>query len=208
MRRVLAHPGRAMGVALLQRLGLDQPVLGSAKAGAPTTRLAALDAEASMGACLAAMAIDRGDVASPTDVPRILGRWRTSLCLSNDEREDAGAVLGAFLVFKHEFAGAPVARQKRTAVRAGASPALAILSAEDPSAAWWIRARIDDLARTPSGLGPAPLVTGDDLIRAGMAPGPRFASLLASVYDAQLEDRVATHDDALRLARQIASATP
>jgi len=46
-------------------------------------------------------------------------------------------------------------------------------------------------------LRPAPLVTGDDLIAAGHAPGPKFKEILAAVEDAQLEGRLTSHDDAL-----------
>jgi poly(A) polymerase len=45
---------------------------------------------------------------------------------------------------------------------------------------------------------PAVLVTGDDLIAAGYAPGPRFREILEAVEDAQLEGRLASHDAALK----------
>jgi poly(A) polymerase len=51
---------------------------------------------------------------------------------------------------------------------------------------------------------PAPLVTGHDLIAMGLAPGPRFADILRHVYDAQLEGRAGTKEEALALARRIA----
>ncbi|HET6440791.1 MAG TPA: CCA tRNA nucleotidyltransferase [Phycisphaerae bacterium] len=51
---------------------------------------------------------------------------------------------------------------------------------------------------------PAPLVTGHDLIAMGLAPGPRFADILRQVYDAQLEGRAGTKEEALALARRIA----
>ncbi len=51
---------------------------------------------------------------------------------------------------------------------------------------------------------PDPLVTGHDLIAMGLAPGPRFADILRQVYDAQLEGRAGTKEEALGLARRIA----
>jgi poly(A) polymerase len=51
---------------------------------------------------------------------------------------------------------------------------------------------------------PDPLVTGHDLIAMGLAPGPRFADILRQVYDAQLEGRAGTKEEALALARRIA----
>ena len=42
----------------------------------------------------------------------------------------------------------------------------------------------------PEKIRPAALVTGDDLIAAGYAPGPRFREILDAVEDAQLEGRL------------------
>jgi len=51
---------------------------------------------------------------------------------------------------------------------------------------------------------PPPLVTGRDLIDLGLEPGPIFGDILEEVYDAQLEGRLASREDALGLARRIA----
>jgi len=48
-------------------------------------------------------------------------------------------------------------------------------------------------------LKPQPLITGDDLIAAGYQPGPAFARILAAVEDAQLESKIISREDALRL---------
>jgi poly(A) polymerase len=52
---------------------------------------------------------------------------------------------------------------------------------------------------------PAPLVTGHDLLAMGLGPGPAFRTILDEVYDAQLEGRAATREDALALAQRIAT---
>jgi hypothetical protein len=44
---------------------------------------------------------------------------------------------------------------------------------------------------------PAPLLTGDDLIEAGYAPGPRFKEILAAVEDLQLESRLHSKREAM-----------
>lgn len=49
---------------------------------------------------------------------------------------------------------------------------------------------------------PAPLVTGDDLIAAGHAPGPRFREILSAVEDAQLEGLINSRDAALAFVKQ------
>ncbi len=49
---------------------------------------------------------------------------------------------------------------------------------------------------------PTPLLTGDDLIAAGYAPGPRFREILEAVEDAQLEGRLLSHDAAMEFVRR------
>jgi len=53
---------------------------------------------------------------------------------------------------------------------------------------------------------PAPLVSGRDLLDMGLEPGPIFGEILDEVYDAQLEARVASKDEALDLVREILKA--
>jgi poly(A) polymerase len=49
---------------------------------------------------------------------------------------------------------------------------------------------------------PSPLVTGDDLIAAGHAPGPKFREILNAVEDAQLEGQLASREAALEFVRR------
>ena len=65
-----------------------------------------------------------------------------------------------------------------------------------------IREELDELL--PDGIAPDPLVDGDDLIEAGLRPGPRFKEILDSVYDAQLEGRVRDLAEALQHALDLA----
>ena len=52
-------------------------------------------------------------------------------------------------------------------------------------------------------LKPAPLVTGADLIAEGYVPGPPFAEMLAAVEDAQLEGRVGSREEAMKMVREM-----
>lgn len=47
-----------------------------------------------------------------------------------------------------------------------------------------------------------PLLNGDDLIAGGYKPGPRFKEILRAVEDAQLDGKIHTREDALRLVRE------
>ena len=48
---------------------------------------------------------------------------------------------------------------------------------------------------------PQPLITGNDLIAMGFAPGPRFKEILTQVEDEQLEGRLTSHDEAIRFIK-------
>ena len=60
----------------------------------------------------------------------------------------------------------------------------------------------EQLARMPAEqIRPKPLLTGDDLIAMGYAPGPRFKQILAAVEDAQLEGRLQDTEEARKFVR-------
>ena len=54
----------------------------------------------------------------------------------------------------------------------------------------------------PAEIKPAPLVCGHDLIAQGYTPGPIFKEILQAVEDAQLEGRLHSREDALRLVTE------
>jgi poly(A) polymerase len=54
----------------------------------------------------------------------------------------------------------------------------------------------------PEKMRPQPLVTGDDLIAAGHAPGPKFRAILTAVEDAQLEGRLSSRDEAIEFVHR------
>ncbi len=55
----------------------------------------------------------------------------------------------------------------------------------------------------PEQLNPPPLITGDDLRRAGWKPGPHFRVVLERVRAAQLDRQITTRDEALELAEAL-----
>jgi len=52
-------------------------------------------------------------------------------------------------------------------------------------------------------IAPPPLLDGNDLIEAGFTPSPAFGRVLEAVYDAQLEGRISSKDEALKLAQRL-----
>jgi poly(A) polymerase len=65
----------------------------------------------------------------------------------------------------------------------------------------WVRAFLDRLAGEPP--VPPRLITGDDVVALGVAPGPRVGWVLRAVENAHLEGQVHTREEALALARTL-----
>lgn len=67
----------------------------------------------------------------------------------------------------------------------------------------FLQAQTAAFARQP--LIPPPLVTGSDLIRLGLTPGPRFKQFLDSIQTDQLEGRISSREAALETLRLLAA---
>jgi poly(A) polymerase len=230
VRRLMASPSRAAAARLLDELALDAPTLAEppgdgagAKSGVeaggsgPAAGYPLLSGltEAPpppLHTCLAAWALDRPAPPSPAPlllhlhpeaISDVVARWRTALCLSNEERDGFSCVLSTLAALLAGWENTTTASQKRLAGGPCFSEALRLLRAVDPGRATFAMALHARLAATPSGICPTPLLSGDDLIAMGLPPGPAFRRLLDSVYDAQLEDRVSNNEEARELARRL-----
>jgi poly(A) polymerase len=99
----------------------------------------------------------------------------------------------------------PVAALKRFLARPTAPLSRALFVALPPGLAEHrekLERSLAELEQTE--YAPAPLITGDNLTAAGLTPGPAFKRVLDAVYDAQLESRVTTREQALKLALELA----
>ncbi len=211
IRRMLT-PGatRVRAVELLEDHLLAQPALtlGPVEAvDCPTVR--AMRKEAAFATALAAWALDR--LGAPRAAPPTLGlidtivrTLRRSLCLSNQERDALRSALKGLRAMQRDWDNAAVALRKRWAASPWFEAALALLEARAPARARALREQVEALARTPSGLAPTPLLTGDDVVEIVGSPGPAVGRILRRVYDAQLEDAVQTKADARALAVRLA----
>lgn len=207
LRLMLNAPSRPAAVGMIESLGLDAPVLNEPPRGTHLKALHPLDAGTNIPTALAAWAIGRAAPDLPQ--PGIVAHYRRALMLSNDETDALRRRIEALPTLLDHWPAMTVARQKRAASSDWFADALALVRGIDADAAAAIDCRVAELARTPSGLAPAPLITGDDLVAAGLKPGRGFGSWLDAVYDAQLEERVHTKDQAIHLAKTLAAqATP
>jgi poly(A) polymerase len=206
LRKLLTHPRRSQGVALLARVGLLKPLLpelawqATAKADEgwrrTLRRLDRLQSD-SLSTCLAALLLTAGDWQPMRQVAR-------RLRYSNKEVDRTQWLLESLpLVTTADKLAWP--QLQRLLVHEGSRELLALAEAsvEDSnrveSHAGLQRCR-EVLALPSEHLNPPPLISGDDLIAHGLQPGPHFGCLLATIRDAQLLGHLADRQQALEMA--------
>ncbi|MHC4949041.1 MAG: CCA tRNA nucleotidyltransferase [Planctomycetota bacterium] len=202
MRKMLDHRNRAVAAWELQYLGLDAPVLGEPHQTVAPLRVGRLPDSASFTVALAAWLLDRHDGVAPDEADAIARRWADGLVLSNEQRRAVREALAVSLALAGPWPSLGVARQKRLAAGPHFRDALMLLQAADRARFVDVRRQVETLEQ--SGLTPPPLITGEDLIGAGLDPGPSFKQILDAVYDAQLEGWLEDRDGAVDLALTIA----
>ena len=140
-----------------------------------------------------------------------IGREMTEAIADRLRLSTAEKIRAAWLVGKHQFlTDAPTLRASRLKpilVHPGIGDLLALHRAEALASGRGLdhvefcEAMLRD---TPlEELSPPPAITGEDLIGLGMKPGPDFKRLLDAVREAQLEGRVKSKSDGLRLVEEL-----
>ncbi len=210
MRLILTGPNAARGIERLQDLTLDAPVFDEPHRGRPMPMLRHMHppgAGAGVGLALASVLIDRHldeHGLHRIKAVQIIRRWRKALNLSNDERDRLAALMRG-LPEALAWNDATIARKKRLLARAEWDELAALLDAYTQThGSGDATVDLSDIRRLRAeGVAPPPLLTGDDLIAAGFEPGPAFKAILEQVYDAQLELRIETKDQALKMAGRL-----
>lgn len=199
---MLTHDSRGRAARLLHELGLAGAVFGEERDYDPAP-VDGLGPDASYAAALAALLIGRGAWVIDRPDPEVVPKVRRALLLSNDERDGLRNSLHALAALRRSWDGLGEAGRKRLASDPGFADAMAVLTVLDRPRAAAARAEVDRLRARHGGLRPEPYLDGDQLIAMGLTPGPRFASILEQVYDAQLEGRVASAGEARELAERL-----
>lgn len=218
MRKMLEHPRRSRALDLLREVGLLQAVVPESRVLWEPSGSAHPDAEyATWESVLGILnRLERPPFpvalagllwgirvrsAATECVSRVCNRWR----LSNEERNTVAWMLDREdLVRAAESVDWP--RLQRVLIGPAVEQLLSLAEA--------IAAVVDGdqrqievcrrkLELPPEVLDPPPLITGNDLRRAGLQPGPSFGRILEGVRDAQLEGRIATREEALEMARRL-----
>lgn len=203
LSRLLTSPGRAAGVYALEQSGLLAALLpeiandakhDTERWRAILARLTRLESD-NLSTALAAVLLDFTDDAQMADIGK---RFR----FSNKEIE-----LAVWL--ERQLPQIAVANQtpwpqlQRILIHEGAKELLKLARTTLGDGHSGVVRAQECLSQPPEKLNPAPLLTGDDLVREGYEPGPHFAKVLTAVRDAQLEGHVVSQIQALELAKQL-----
>ena len=148
------------------------------------------------------------DAAEVESGVRLVSEIGRRLKLSNQEIDSTTWLL------KHREAlvdasNLPLSQLKRTLVHPLSGDLIALIRVQalaresEPADALFCE---EYLRTTPEDvLNPAPLISGDDLIRSGFRPGPQFKEILDQVRDAQLEGCISTAAEAMTLAKKLST---
>lgn len=221
LRMVLTPPTRAQAWTMLWQYGLIEPIfrflepLDSSPFDPARSIFLQLDPARDVGfslalaaACLCVQWQRGGRPDDPTSLltrPAILAAnhaMRKALKISNDESDCLKGILTAAATLLDPSPPSLATRKRFIASAYAADTRLLLLALRKLG---WCAQRIDELGKSFAELdqqdcAPAPLITGDDLLAAGLQPGPIFRRVLAQVYDAQLEGRIHDRQQAIELA--------
>ncbi|MGI9014155.1 MAG: CCA tRNA nucleotidyltransferase [Phycisphaerales bacterium] len=202
---MLSHPTRARAVALIESLGLDQPTLLESSMQCERRLLSALPEDADVAFGLAAWWLDRHGVRGndDDDDAASLRSWRSAMVLSNDVFSRTKRIIQLQKDIITHWNQWSVARRRRVMGEADAVAALTIarLHAQQQGNTVLDAALAHDAHPAPL---PQPLLNGDTLMKSlRIGGGPRIGSILEAVFDAQLEERIETENEAIELARSM-----
>jgi poly(A) polymerase len=172
------------------------------------------DKGVSFGLALAAGVLDyrmQGDGVDPLpfvgrkEIQRAGRAMREALKISNEELEEMVGILEPIegllgpaapgVAGKKRFLARPTAGGTRELLRAVAELGVHVERVSK------LEGEVEELLKGE--VAPVPLITGDDLVAEGFKPGPVFKRILDAVYDAQLEGRVGTREEALRMSKNV-----
>jgi tRNA nucleotidyltransferase/poly(A) polymerase len=215
LRQVLTLPQRRRGAELLEQTGLLQAILPEIRtilqheagiAWARTLAILAAIKERSFPSSVAVLLREIPQQESdPPLAERISRRWR----LSNGEALQIGFCLRHESLVRRASSQPwsrlqPVLVQESIGILLDYASAVAQVCDGGTQEVDFCRQRLELPIQQ---LNPKPLITGDDLVAVGIAPGPIFRTILETVRDAQLEGHLTSRDAALQLAREMVRQT-
>jgi poly(A) polymerase len=193
LRKLLAHTNRARGIELLNDFGLIEvlfPELRVSLAVPPLRNAATF--EVAFAAMLHTLSTKQAE--------RIADRLKLSTA---EKTRIAWLVANQSALANAD--SLPLHRLKPLLAHPGAEELIDLHHALGHDVAFAERMQRDTPREV---LDPSSLVTGEDLIATGLNPGPAFKRLLDAVRRAQLDERIHSKEDGLRLVRVLQANPP
>ncbi len=198
MRSMLAHPNRASAFELLNATNLSPHVLPEFHQLTDSNLQARLAAIATLNEPEMVTVLATLFAGAPSiNVVALASRWK----LTNREADLLGWLLAHYEIVAQATA-LPWPQVQRTLADERAGELLAMASALLGPADDRVAFCAARLAWPREQINPPPLVTGRQLIAAGIKPGPAMGRILDSIRDAQLLGELTSPDDAIAFARR------
>lgn len=203
LERVLTHPRRSVGLKLLHQCGLLRPLVSEladdADRDSPLWQetlqvLARLETE-NLSTTLAALL---HKVCDPRQVAACGRRFRWT-----NKQIELAVWLVMNLPILQKSDSLPWPQLQRVLVHEGARELMALATAVCGADYAGVQYSALKMSLPANQLNPDPLLTGDDLVRRGLEPGPHFATLLTAIRDAQLEGRITNLEEAWALVEKL-----
>lgn len=201
MRRILASEFADQGLQHLRSLALERVVLPEL-ANADLDRFAKIHAAIETRGFVATLASLLITMPSPLErLPEITQRWK----LSNEEVRQSTAAIKSFELLCDadqrpwcEVQPILIDRDIETSLVVASAIAMA-----DGLSTAGVEVARDALAWPTEKLNPPFLLTGDDLREIGVPPGPQYRTILEQIRDAQLNEKIASREEAIQLVKTL-----
>ncbi len=208
LTRMLSDASAAEALDMLDRLGLAEYILpelfeSDSAWPAAVARVRAVCRDGDGTGSLAALLADMGR----RKISKKLRRWGAS-----NELRDALVYIGDHLAGWRAAAETPLCEFKRMMASGQFERLTRLWRYEERLVTGKItlsRRIAGRAAKIPKDkIAPPPFVTGSDLLKMGLAEGPRLGKILRTLYDAQLNEQIATRREALGEAKKQRLACP
>ena len=208
MRRMLVHQNRAIAIELLKECGLLKEILVDGQLLYENranwrTRLRWLSELGSSATFEQAASILLSKLIKQQGILPTVNRWK----LSNAESESIVWIEDNLMTLSraHQL---PWSTIQPLLIRKDARAACQIAAIEFGADHEGVRLCRDRLSWPADQLNPAPLISGAELIAAGISPGAVFTPILTAVRAAQLDGEIDSADCAMAMAMKLANQPP
>ena len=205
MRRMLAHPNRAVAAQLLQECKLLPEILENGEALYENranwrTRLRWMKELGPESDFESAAAVMLSRLLKQQGIKPTIERWK----LKNTESKSIAWIEDNLLSISrsHQQAWSEV---QPVLIDENATRAVNVAEVQFGASHAGVKFAKQKLSLAPEELNPAPLVDGSDLMELDLTPGPVFSTILARVRNAQLDAEISDRKQAIELVKTIAA---